>query len=264
MVAPVFVLGKYEVAPVLVTGGTYDDDDVRMLCAKVMDYVYEMMCMIREGMELGHRIGIRDIGYSELDMASSSSAPYIHIVDLEDDEPVAPVPPSSPAPSIPSPPPSERDDSDPEEDPDEDPEEEPAEDTQEIPAEGPSTHPPPALDVPEPKRQQTDSEEIAQLCQDLYWANDRIEYNVRELWDANERHDNLYNLVNGMRDEIIQLTGLLQASENRAEILEGRLVALEDLVVSEGEEEDDEEEEGEELAPAVDSDPESTIDDPED
>ncbi|KAD1274139.1 hypothetical protein E3N88_43070 [Mikania micrantha] len=212
-------------------------------------------------------------------MASSSSAPYIHIVDLEDEEPVAPVPPSSPAPPIPSPPPSERDDSDleedPEEDPDEDPEEEPAEDsdedseeepaegTQDIPAEGPSTHPPPALDVLEPKRQRTDSEEIAQLREDLYWANDRIEYNVRELWDANERHDNLHNMVNGMRDEIIQLTGLLQASENRAEILEGRLVALEDLVVSENEEED-EEEEGEEPTPAVDSDPESTIDDPED
>ncbi|KAD6118626.1 hypothetical protein E3N88_09897 [Mikania micrantha] len=177
-------------------------------------------------------------------MASSSSAPYIHIIDSEDEEPVAPVPPSSPAPPIPSPPPSERDDSDPEEDPEEDPDEdpeeepkeEPAEDTQEIPAEGPSTHPPPALDVPEPKRQRTDSEEIAQLRQDLYWANDRIEYN---------------------------LTDLLQDSENRAEILEGRLVALEDLVASENEEED-EEEEGEEPAPAVDSDPESTIDDPED
>ncbi|KAD3336527.1 hypothetical protein E3N88_32046 [Mikania micrantha] len=222
--------------------------------------------------ELGSKqIGIRDIGYSELDMASSSSAPYIHIVDSEDEEPVAPVPPSSPAPPIPSPPPSERDDSDPEEDPkenpDEDPKEEPkeepAEDTQEIPAEGPSTHPPPALDVPETKRQRTDSEEIAQLRQDLYWANERIEYNVRELWDANERHDNLYNLVNAMRNEIIQLTDLLQNSENRAEILEGRLVALEDLVASENEEED-EEEEGEEPAPAVDSDPESTIDDPED
>ncbi|KAD4385783.1 hypothetical protein E3N88_25952 [Mikania micrantha] len=152
------------------------------------------------------------------------------------------------------------------EDPDEDPEEEPAEGTQEIPAEGPSTHPPPALDVPEPKRQRTDSEEIAKLREDLYWANDRIEYNVRKLWDVNERQDNLAHLVNEMRDEIIHLTGRLQASENRAEILEGRLVALEDLVVSENEEEDeeDEEEEGKEPAPAVDSDPESTIDDPED
>ncbi|KAD4179949.1 hypothetical protein E3N88_28540 [Mikania micrantha] len=197
-------------------------------------------------------------------MASSS---YIHIVDSEDEEPVVPVPPSSPAPPIPSPPPSERDDSDPgedpDEDPDEDPEEEPVEGTQEIPAEGPSTHPPPALDVPEPKRQRTDSEEIAKLREDLYWANDRIEYNVRELWDANERQDNLAHLVNEMRDEIIHLTGHLQASENRAEILEGRLVALEDLVVSENEEEEeeDEEEEGEEPAPAVDSDPESTIED---
>ncbi|KAD3337096.1 hypothetical protein E3N88_32616 [Mikania micrantha] len=208
-------------------------------------------------------------------MASSSSAPYIYIDDSEDEELVVPAPPSSPAPPIPSPPPSERDDSDPEEDPeedpdddpeedpDEDPDEEPAEGTQEIPAEGPSTHPPPVLDVPEPKRQRTDSEEIAKLREDLYWANDRIEYNVRELWDANERQDNLAHLVNEMRDEIIHLTGRLQASENRAEILEGRLVALEDLVVSENEEEDeeDEEEEGEEPAPAVDSDPESTIED---
>ncbi|KAD3639958.1 hypothetical protein E3N88_29181 [Mikania micrantha] len=205
-------------------------------------------------------------------MASSSSAPYIYIDDSEDEEPVVPVPPLSPAPPIPSPPPSERDDSDPEEDPDEDPEEDPDEDpdedpeeepvegTQEIPAEGPSTHPPPALDVPEPKRQRTDSEEIAKLREDLYWANDRIEYNVRELWDANERQDNLAHLVNEMRDEIIHLTDRLQASENRAEILEGRLEALEDLVVSENEEED-EEEEGEEPAPAVDSDPESTIED---
>ncbi|KAD4585889.1 hypothetical protein E3N88_23490 [Mikania micrantha] len=178
-------------------------------------------------------------------MASSSSAPYIYIDDSEDEEPVVPAPPSSPAPPIPSPPPPEKDDSDPEEDPeedpDEDPKEEPAEGTQEIPAEGPSTHPPPALDVPEPKRQRTDSEEIAKLREDMYWANDRIEYNVRELWDANERQDNLAHL-------------------NRAEILEGRLEALEDLVASENEEED-EEEEGEEPAPAVDSDPESTIED---
>ncbi|KAD7116978.1 hypothetical protein E3N88_04248 [Mikania micrantha] len=192
-------------------------------------------------------------------MASSSSAPYIYIDDSEDEEPVVPAPPSSPAPPIPSPPPSERDDSDPEEDPEEDPDEdpeedpeedpdedpdedpveEPAEGTQEIPAEGPSTHPPPVLDVPEPKRQRTDAEEIAKLREDLYWANDRIEYNVRELWDANERQDNLAHLVN--------------------DILE----ALEDLVVSENEEEneEDEEEEGEEPAPAVDSDPESTVED---
>ncbi|KAD6119140.1 hypothetical protein E3N88_10411 [Mikania micrantha] len=215
------------------------------------------------------RLVSETFGYSELGMASSS---YIYIDDSEDEDPVVPAPPSSPAPPIPSPPPSERDDSDPEEDPDEDPEEdpdedpdedpeeEPAEDTQEIPAEGPSTHPPPALDVPEPKRQRTDSEEIAKLCEDLYWANDRIEYNVRELWDANERQDNLAHLVNAMRDEIIHLTDRLQASENRAEILEGRLEALEDLVVSENEEED-EEEEGEEPTPVVDSDPESTIED---
>ncbi|KAD5317744.1 hypothetical protein E3N88_17690 [Mikania micrantha] len=212
-------------------------------------------------------------------MASSSSAPYIYIDDSEDEEPIVPAPPSSPVPPIPSPPPSERDDSDPEEDPeedpdedpeedpdedpDEDPEEEPAEGTQEIPAEGPSTHPPPTLDVPEPKRQRTDAEEIAKLREDLYWANDRIEYNVRELWDANERQDNLAQLVNDMRDEIIHLIGRLEASENRAEILEGRLEALEDLVVSENEEEneEDEEEEGEEPAPAVDSDTESTVED---
>ncbi|KAD4981743.1 hypothetical protein E3N88_18414 [Mikania micrantha] len=146
---------------------------------------------------------------------------------------------------------------DPDEDPDEDPEEEPVEGTQEIPAEGPSTHPPPVLDVPEPKRQRTDAEEIAKLREDLYWANDRIEYNVRELWDANERQNNLAHLVNDMRDEMINLIGRLEASENRAEILEGRLEALEDLVASENEEED-EEEEGEEPAPVVDSDPEST------
>ncbi|KAD5317946.1 hypothetical protein E3N88_17892 [Mikania micrantha] len=62
---PYSLRGKYEVAPVLVTGGTYDDDDVRMLCAKVMDYVYEMMymlSMIRGGMELGHRV-IRSGGF---------------------------------------------------------------------------------------------------------------------------------------------------------------------------------------------------------
>ncbi|KAD3069359.1 hypothetical protein E3N88_37239 [Mikania micrantha] len=217
-------------------------------------------------------------------MASSSSAPYICIDDSEDEEPIVPAPPSSPAPPIPSPPPYERDDSDPEEDPeedpdedpeedpdedpeedpdedpDEDPEEEPVEGTQEIPAEGPSTHSPPVLDVPEPKRQRTDAEEIAKLSEDLYWVNDRIEYNVRELWDANERQDNLAHLVNDMRDEIIHLIGRLEDSENRAEILEGRLEALEDLVASENEE-DDEEEEGEEPAPAVDSDPESTVED---
>ncbi|KAD4179126.1 hypothetical protein E3N88_27717 [Mikania micrantha] len=106
-------------------------------------------------------------------------------------------------------------------------------------------------------RRRSQPREIAQLREDLYWANVRIEYNDRELWKANERHDNLHNMVNGMRDEIIQLTGRLQASENRAEILEGRLVALEDLVVSKNEEE----EEGEEPAPVVDSDPESTIED---
>ncbi|KAD5318052.1 hypothetical protein E3N88_17998 [Mikania micrantha] len=210
---------------------------------------------------------------------ASSSVPYIYIDDSEDEEPIVPAPPSSPAPPIPSPPPYERDDSDPEEDPeedpdedpeedpdedpDEDPEEEPVEGTQQIPAEGPSTHPPPVLDVPEPKRQRTDTEEIAKLREDLYWAEDRIAYNSRELWDANERQDNLAHLVNDMRDEMINLIVRLEASENRAEILEGRLVALEDLVVSENEEEDedDEEEEGEEPTPVVDSDPESTVED---
>ncbi|KAD3337727.1 hypothetical protein E3N88_33247 [Mikania micrantha] len=226
-----------------------------------------------------------------LSRMASSSVPYIYIDDSEDEAPIVPAPPSSPPPPIPSPPPYERDDSDPEEDPeedpdedpeedpeedldedpeedpdedpDEDPEEEPVEGTQQIPAEGPSTHPPPILDAPEPKRQRTDAEEIAKLREDLYEAEDRIAQNSQEQWDANERQEELAHLVHDMRNEMINLIGRLEASENRAEILEGRIEALEDLVASDNEEEDEEneEEEGEEPAPVVDSDPESTVED---
>ncbi|KAD7117043.1 hypothetical protein E3N88_04311 [Mikania micrantha] len=194
---------------------------------------------------------------------ASSSAPYIYIDDSEDEEPIVPAPPSSPAPPIPSPPPYERDDSDPEEDPDEDPEEDPDEDPEEDPEEDPDEDPDEDPEEEPVEGTQTDAEEIAKLREDLYWAEDRIAYNSRELWDANERQDNLAHLVNDMRDEMINLIGRLEASENRAETLEGRLEALEDLVVSDNEEEDEEneEEEGEEPAPVVDSDPESTVED---
>ena len=206
---------------------------------------------------------------------ASSSVPYIYIDDSEDEEPIVPAPPSSPPPPIPSPPPYEMDDSDPEEDPeedpdedseedpdedpDEDPEEEPVEGTQQIPAEGPSTHPPPVLEAPEPKRQRTDAEEIAKLREDLYEAEDRIAQHSQEQWDANERQEELAHLVHDMRNEMINLIDRLEASENRGEFLEGRIEALEDLVASENEEQDEEEEE--EPAPVVDSDPESTVED---
>ncbi|KAD4385581.1 hypothetical protein E3N88_25750 [Mikania micrantha] len=206
---------------------------------------------------------------------ASSSVPYIYIDDSEDEEPIVPAPPSSSPPPIPSPPPYEGDDSDPDEDPeedpdedpeedpdedpDEDPEEEPEEGTQQIPAEGPSTHPPPVLDAPEPKRQRTDAEEIAKLREDLEVAEDRIAQRSQELWDAIERQDNLAHLVHDMRDEMINLIGRLEESENREEILAGRVEALEDLVASENEEQDEDEEE--EPAPVVESDPESTVED---
>ncbi|KAD4179988.1 hypothetical protein E3N88_28579 [Mikania micrantha] len=132
--------------------------------------------------------------------------------------------------------------------------------TQQIPAEGPSTHSPPVLDAPEPKRQRTDAEEIAKLREDLDVAEDRIIQRSQELWDAIERQEELAHLVHDMRDEMINMIGRLEDSENRAEILEGRIEALEDLVASENEEED-EEEEGEEPAPVVESDPESTVED---
>ncbi|KAD6795382.1 hypothetical protein E3N88_06278 [Mikania micrantha] len=206
---------------------------------------------------------------------ASSSVPYIYIDDSEDEEPIVPAPPSSPPPPIPSPPPYEMDDSDleedpeedpdenpeedPDEDPDEDPEEEPVEGTQQIPAEGPSTHSPPVLDAPEPKRQRTDAEEIAKLREDLDVAEDRIAQRSQELWDAIERQDDLTHLVHDMRDEMINLIGRLEESENREEILAGRVEALEDLVASENEEQDEDEEE--EPAPVVESDPESTVED---
>ncbi|KAD4180323.1 hypothetical protein E3N88_28914 [Mikania micrantha] len=202
---------------------------------------------------------------------ASSSVPYIYIDDSEDEEPIVPAPPSSPPPPIPSPPPYEMDDSDPEEDPDEDPEEDPDEDpdedpeeepvegTQQIPAEGPSTHPPPVLDAPEPKRQRTDAEEIAKLREHLEEAEDRIAQHSQEQWDANERQEELAHLVHDMRNEMINLIGRLEESENREEILAGRIEALEDLVASENEEQDEDEEE--EPAPVVESDPESTVED---
>ncbi|KAD3640323.1 hypothetical protein E3N88_29546 [Mikania micrantha] len=210
---------------------------------------------------------------------ASSSVPYIYIDDSEDEEPIVPAPPLSPPPPIPSPPPYEQDDSDPEEDPeedpdedpdedpeedpyedpDEDPEEEPEEDTQQIPAEGPSTHSPPALDAPEPKRRRTDAEEIAKLREDLEEAEDKIAQRSQELWDAIERQDDLTHLVHDMRDEMINLIGRLEESENREEILAGRVEALEDLVASENEEQDEDEEE--EPTPVVESDPESTVED---
>ncbi|KAD5318173.1 hypothetical protein E3N88_18119 [Mikania micrantha] len=128
-----------------------------------------------------------------------------------------------------------------------------------IPAEGPSTHSPPALDAPEPKRQRTDAEEIAKLREDLEVAEDRIAQRSQELWDAIERQDDLAHLVHDMRDEMINLIGRLEESENREEILAGRIEALEDLVVIENEEQEEDEEE--EPAPVVDSDPESTVED---
>ncbi|KAD4586062.1 hypothetical protein E3N88_23663 [Mikania micrantha] len=118
-----------------------------------------------------------------------------------------------------------------------------------IPAEGPSAHPPPVLDAPEPKRQRTDAEEIAKLREDLEEAEDKIAQRSQELWDAIERQDNLVHLVHDMRDEMINLIGRLEESENREEILTGRVEALEDLVASENEEQDEDEEE--EPAPVV-------------
>ncbi|KAD4585431.1 hypothetical protein E3N88_23032 [Mikania micrantha] len=117
------------------------------------------------------------------------------------------------------------------------------------------------MDAPEPKRRRTDAEEIAKLRGDLDETEDKLIQRSQELWDAIERQDELAHLVHDMRDEMVNMIGRLEESENRAEILEGRIEALEDLVVVENEEQDEDEDEEEEPAPVAESDPESTVED---
>ncbi|KAD3639956.1 hypothetical protein E3N88_29179 [Mikania micrantha] len=81
---------------------------------------------------------------------------------------------------------------------------------------------------------------------------------VPELRDVNARYVELRSVVQGMESHIVHLTTRVQEEEHRADIAEGRLIALEEQFVSEAEEEEEEEE-----IPAhdVDSDADSTIED---
>ncbi|KAD6118825.1 hypothetical protein E3N88_10096 [Mikania micrantha] len=152
------------------------------------------------------KIGIKAIGYSELDMAAPSPPPHVHV--LEDEEPIAPVLPASPplvAVESPNQHPLPSEGSKPD-DYEEDPEEDPKEDLEEDPKQDPD-------------------EEIEQLAQ--------------EHRDANARHAELHSLVNRMDTDITLLTARVQEEEHRAEIAEGRLIELEVLVTSEFEEEEE-------------------------
>ncbi|KAD4982105.1 hypothetical protein E3N88_18776 [Mikania micrantha] len=116
---------------------------------------------------------------------------------------------------------------DPEEDPQDDPEEDPQEDPQEDPTEESSYRMPPRFRAS--KRPRFESDDIARLTWESKRANDRIEHLAQELKDEEEL---------------------------RADIAEGRLIALEEQFVSDAEEEEEE-------IPAqdVDSDADSTIKD---
>ncbi|KAD4981742.1 hypothetical protein E3N88_18413 [Mikania micrantha] len=127
-------------------------------------------------------IGIRAIGYSELDMASPSS-PHVHV--LEDEESIDPVLPASPplvtveSPNQ-HPLPSEGNETD---DYEEDHEEDPEKDPEEDPDEEPSDHVSPTLCAPQ--RPRFESDDIARLTWEVKWADDRIEQPAQELRDAN-------------------------------------------------------------------------------
>ncbi|KAD7117059.1 hypothetical protein E3N88_04327 [Mikania micrantha] len=120
---------------------------------------------------------------------------------------------------------------DPQEDPKDDPQAEPQRDPEKAPMEDSteesSYRMPPRFRAC--KRPRFESDDIARLTWESKWANDQIEHMAQEL-----------------RDE----------EEHRADIAEGRLIALEEQFVSEAEEEEEE-------IPAqdVDSDADSTIED---
>ncbi|KAD3336844.1 hypothetical protein E3N88_32363 [Mikania micrantha] len=107
-------------------------------------------------------------------------------------------------------------------------------------------------------RPRFESDDVARLTWESKWANDRIEHMAQELRDVNTRYADLRNVVQGMESHIVHLTTRVQEEEHRADIAEGRLIALEEQFVSEAEEE---EEEDEIPAQDVDSDADSTIED---
>ncbi|KAD6795336.1 hypothetical protein E3N88_06232 [Mikania micrantha] len=88
-----------------------------------------------------------------------------------------------------------------------------------------------------PKRPRFESDDIARLTWEAKWADDRIEQLAQELKDVNARYAELRSVVHMMETNITQLTARVQEEEHRAEIAEGRLIELEELVASESEEE---------------------------
>ncbi|KAD4586584.1 hypothetical protein E3N88_24185 [Mikania micrantha] len=139
-------------------------------------------------------------------------------------------------------------------------EEEPQGDPQKAPEEDPteesSYRMPPRFHAC--KRPRFESDDVARLTWESKWANDRIEHMAQELRDVNARYVELRSVVQGMESHIVHLITRVQEEEHRADIAEGRLIALEEQFVSEAEEEEEEEE-----IPAqdVDSDADSTIED---
>ncbi|KAD4887962.1 hypothetical protein E3N88_20035 [Mikania micrantha] len=61
--------------------------------------------------------------------------------------------------------------------------------------------------------------------------------------DVNARYAELRSVVHGMETHITHLTARVQEEEHRADIAEGRLIALEEQFISDAEEEEEEEEE---------------------
>ncbi|KAD3639995.1 hypothetical protein E3N88_29218 [Mikania micrantha] len=116
---------------------------------------------------------------------------------------------------------------------------------------------PPTLRAP--KRPRFESDEISRLTWKAKWVDDRIEQLAQELRDANGRHVELRSIVNRMETDITQLTARVQEEEHWAEISEGRLIELEELVASVFEEEEEEEVPAQDAD--ADSDADSTIED---
>ncbi|KAD7117241.1 hypothetical protein E3N88_04509 [Mikania micrantha] len=108
------------------------------------------------------------------------------------------------------------------------------------------------------KRPRFESDDVARLTWESKSANDRIEHMAHELQDVNARYAELRSVVQGMESHLVHLTTRMQEGEHRADVAEGRLIALEEFFVSDAEEEEEEEE-----IPAqdVDSDVDSTIED---
>ncbi|KAD3336745.1 hypothetical protein E3N88_32264 [Mikania micrantha] len=128
---------------------------------------------------------------------------------------------------------------DPEEDPVADSEEDPDEDApEEDPAEESSDRMPPTFRAS--KMPRFESDDIARLTWESKWANDRIEHIAQELRDVNARYAELCSVVQGMESHIVHLITRVQ-EEHRADIAEGRLIALEEQFISDVDEEEEEE-----------------------